>query len=223
MKKLYLSIPLLIVGFFSQAQIKEGTTAQIKEGVTLLGANFSVSTTSDKPDGVDKPFKSTSLGFSPSFARAIRDNLVLGVDLSFSYGKAPSQYQVNQLNSYGAGFFLRKYKTLGAGFFVFGQARVAVSYQDNQTDYSGGTTWQRTDQRNLGGSLAFAPGIAYAISRRWQLETSVPNLASISYNHFSSTTKISNQPDSHDRSDTFGVTSTGNYILSLGLRYVIGG
>ena len=216
MKKLYLSIPLLIVGFFSQAQIKEGAV--------LLGGNFSVSTNSDKPDGVDKPFKSTNLGFSPSFMWAIRDNLVLGFDLQFSYGKTPYQYSVYQTNGYGAGFFLRKYKVLGAGFSLFGQTRVGFNYQDNQTDYSGGTTWQRQDQRYLGATLSCTLGIAYVLSRRWQLETSLPNVASISYTHMSSTVRISSQPDTHDKSHGFGVASSlTNYSPSLGLRYVIGG
>lgn len=216
MKKLYLSIPLLIVGFFSQAQIKEGAI--------LLGGNFSVSTNSDKPDGADKPLKSTTLSFSPSFARAIRDNLVLGFDLQFSYAKTPYLFQMNQTNGYGAGFFLRNYKTLGAGFSVFGQTRVGVSYQDNQTDYSGGTTWERQDQRNLGASLSFTPGIAYALSRRWQLEANLPNLVSLSYSHMSSTVRISGLPDSHEKSHSFGVASSlGGSILSAGFRYVIGG
>jgi hypothetical protein len=216
MKKLYLSIPVLIVGFFSQAQIKEGTI--------LLGGNFSVNTTSDKPDGVDKSFKSTNLGFSPSLMWAIQDNFVLGFDLQFSYSKTPYQSSVYQTNGYGAGFLLRKYKTLGAGFSLFGQTRVGFNYQDNQTDWSGGTTWQRQDQRNLGASLAFSLGMAYAISRRWQLETSLPSLATINYSHSSSTVKISNLPDSHDKSNGFGVASSlTNYTLSVGLRYVIGG
>jgi hypothetical protein len=184
-----------------------------------------VTTSSDKPDGADKPFKSTYLAFSPSFARAIRDNLVLGFDLQFSYGKGPAQTYTTQVNGYGAGFFLRNYKTLGAGFSLFGQTRVGVTYQEYQTDYSGGgTTWERQDQRNLGASLTFTPGIAYAFSRRWQLEANLPNLVSLTYSHMSSTVKISNQPDSHDKSHSFGVASSlGSYSLSAGLRYIIGG
>jgi len=178
MKNFYLSISLLIVGFFSQAQINKGAI--------LLGGNFSAGTSSDKPDGVDKALKSTNLSFFPSYGRAIRDNLVLGFDLLFIYDtQAPGLTSTSQTNGYGAGFFVRKYKPLGSGFSLFGQTRLGFNYQDYQTDYSAGTGSQHQDQRALGASLAFTPGIAYAVSRRWQLETSLPSLASINYTHAS--------------------------------------
>jgi hypothetical protein len=217
MKKVYLSISLLIAGFISQAQINKG--------VVLLGGNFSAGTSKDKYDGANSAIKSNGLSFSPSYGRAIRDNLVVGFDLTVGYSTQGSDGNMNQENNYGAGFFVRKYKPLGSGFLLFGQTRVGFSYDDNQSDNSlGGNGSEHEDQRALSANLAFSLGIAYAVSRRWQLETSLPSLAYFNYSHTSTIYNYSNQTSSHDRGNTFGVGSTlQNYIFSLGLRYVIGG
>jgi hypothetical protein len=217
MKKLYFLISLLIAGSVCHAQIKEGAT--------LLGGNFSAGSSSDKSDGVNRTLKNTNLSFSPSYGRAIRDNLVVGFDLMIGYSSQPlNATDVSQGNTYGAGFFVRKYKSLGSGFSLFGQTRVGVDYQEYQTVNYTTTGAQHSDQRILGVDLVFTPGIAYAVSRRWQLETSFPNLAYISYSHSSSTNKQAGQPDFHDKFDSFGVASSlGLYSFSLGLRYVIGG
>jgi hypothetical protein len=218
MKKTYLLVGLVFIACCVQAQIKKGTI--------LLGGNLSASTTSSSPAPGNDSYKANSIYVSPSYGRAIKDNLVLGADLNFTYAKSGPNNVPNQTNGIGAGVFLRKYKNLGGGFYIFGQSRVGFDFVDQQSNFpsSTGNTFVHSDQKQLAIGASFFPGISYAINPRWQLETSLPNFLVLQYAHVKQSSEdgtLSSDGSSSSVSLSSSLSST--YTFSVGLRYFIGG
>jgi hypothetical protein len=217
MKKIYLSCSLLFVGFLSQAQINKGAI--------LLGGNLYYNELSQSSNPANQPpSKSTNLTFSPSFGKAIKDDLVLGFDITYGHSTT-SQPQVYSQTSDAAGadFFIRKYKLLGNGFYLFGQAGIGGNFSHNSANDPGTPTSVTTSGNGYNISLQIFPGIAYAINRNWQVELALPNFFGVNYNHDKGTTSTTGQPDQSSTNSTFNAVSslTGTNEFSVGLRYVI--
>jgi opacity protein-like surface antigen len=168
---------------------------------------------------------------SPSIGWAIKDNLLEGFDLLYagtnSTEKANSQttYESSLHDyTYGAGFFLRKYKYLGAGFSVFAQGRLGGSYSHTKnTNFNGDGT--QDDEKSYEISLGFYPGLAYAVSSRIQVEMGFQNLVAASYS--SSKDDVVNPAGSAattNKSNSFGInTGLGGSLQSfaLGIRLLL--
>jgi hypothetical protein len=219
MKKFYLFFCLILTGFISHAQISKG--------MIMLGGNLSYdksSFTSSSLPGTT-PVKSTDLGLNPSFGKAIKDNLVLGFDVTYGHSTGtPSLGYSENGNNFGGGVFIRKYKPLGNGFYLFGQSRIGGGYShSSSTSPNTEPVSDVTNGFNL--SLQFAPGIAYALNRKWQLEISLPNFFAVNYTHSKETVTYTGQPSEVNTNNNFSAISTltGTNDLSVGLRYFIGG
>lgn len=225
MKKLYLASSLLFIGLLSQAQINNGTV--------LLGGglNFSGSTEKNYIGGVRSsapPTKYTFVSIQPSAMKAIGKNLLWGVNLDFSYQAQPGNYDMHY-NEYGLGTFLRKYKPLGSGFYLFGQSGLEFTYGDQRTSYPPGYGDSYTETKDATVSLGFSPGIAYAINPRWQVEILLSDLFYADYEHDMETDLVVNStgPVSTDVEKTNGFDLGSNLStvfsgLTLGIHYVIG-
>jgi hypothetical protein len=228
MKKLYLSFSLLFIAILSQAQISKGTI--------LLGGDFGFGTISDKmtTDGttpVVPPTTTKNSQFSlyPSIGKAVKDNLVIGVNLGLGYSTQSGNPNYKE-NDYGLGVFMRNYKYLGSRFYFFVETELGFSYsdytQDDSTSYP-----NHEDSKSYGISLGLSPGVAYSLSSKWQLEAEFPNVLSAQYYY----SKINylylpqglqpSQPDQHQTGSEFNINSSfaSEIYLEVGLRYVIGG
>jgi hypothetical protein len=198
--------------------------AQIRKGAILLGGSISGYTqksTNNTPQSV----KQNGLSISPVFGKAIRDNLVFGGSLSFSSQKiknSPSTQDYARLSSYGAGVFLRKYKTIGkSGFaaFIQGDFRLGYLQQKNQSTPINNAI-NGTKEYSVG--VSAYPGLSYAISRKVQLETGFANLLSL--NFFTAKTEASQGGVFLFSSKTNGVnlnTNLNNFGSSLYLGFRI--
>jgi hypothetical protein len=128
----------------------------------------------------------------------------LGFDITYGH-TSTSQPQVYTQTSDAAGadFFIRKYKLLGNGFYLFGQSGIGGNYSHNSANDPGTPISTTTSGNGYNISLQIFPGIAYANNRKWQVELA--------------------QPDQTNTSSTFNVVSslTGTNELSVGLRYLI--
>jgi hypothetical protein len=193
--------------------------AQIKQGSWLLGGDFTfTSNTSNQPDGTPYSNKNTSFTISPSVGKAIKDNLILGFDLSYTHqGSTTVQPlppdEVSTYNQYGAGVFMREYKTLGSNFSLFLQERVGGSFAKLINSNS-------SDARSMSFNLGFSPGVAYSVSRKVQLETGFQNLLYANYTH----TKIGADP-SAVKNNNFSVGTNLGYAfqnLIVGVRFLFG-
>jgi hypothetical protein len=218
MKKFYLFSCLILTGFISHAQIGKGTI--------ILGGNLEYDE-SAASDFNNPATKSTGLTINPSFGKAIKNNLVLGFDVTYGHATSSEEQDYNQTsNSFGAGVFLRKYKSLGNGFYLFGQSRIGGGYSHGSItnpNTTGNPVNNVSNGYNL--SLQFYPGIAYAIDRRWQIEIGLPNFLAVNYSHSKETLSYIGQPDELSTSHDFNVASslTGANDFSVGIRYFIGG
>ncbi len=217
MKKFYLSLSLLFIFFLSQAQINKGAI--------LLGGNLAYSESSGSTNAANSSaLKSTNLTLNPTFGKAIKDNLVLGFDVTYAHSTTSQSQQYTQTyNDAGAGFFIRKYKSLGNGFYLFGQSRIGFDYSHARaTDpYTPNPSANINNTYNI--SLQFYPGIAYAINRKWQLEIGLPDFFAVGYSHTKQTSTLPGQPDQVSTSNSFDAVSSlsGNNTLTIGIRYLI--
>ena len=110
--KILLAIAVVII-------ISTNADAQIKKGAVLLGGSLGFSTRNNKVS-TTQDYRSTSFNVSPALGKAIKENLLLGFDLSYGYAKNEFfSPPVQKTNSYGAGIFIRKYKVLGKGFLIY--------------------------------------------------------------------------------------------------------
>src|SRR5688500_1270098 len=108
-------------------------SAQITNGSILLGANLVFAT--EKNENYNS--KTTRTDGNISDVKAISQNLVAGSDITYSYYRTKTGDTAKTIQQhYGAGFFLRKYASLGKGFYLFGQARAGASYTALKQEFS---------------------------------------------------------------------------------------
>lgn len=214
----------LLFFFFA---IAYGSQAQIKKGDVLLGGTLSFNTQKTTPGDNSNTVanKQSSFTITPSIGKAIKDNLLVGFDLNFTGSKntqGVSSGYTAKSNTYGAGVFVRKYKPLGSGFAIFMQTRLGGNYNTskNQDEFA---VYPSFKASGYSLDLSFYPGIAYAITKRVQLETGFANLVDVNYAHSKSTT-TNNNVTSTDKSNSFNIsTSLSNeFGFAVGIKVLLG-
>ena len=221
MKKLYVLFITVFICSVSQAQIKKGEI--------VLGGNLGYedqSYTTNSPGTNSSTYSSKTPAIGLSFGKAIKDNLVLGANISYDHsGSSYTPGTATTSNGFSAGVFLRKYKLLGAGFYVFGETTLSGSYNHNGQPQQLGSGLTSGVIDDYGFSLQFRPGLAYALSPKWQLEAELPSFLTLAYSHSKQTTAYDNmQNDVNDYSHSISVTTFSSInSLTVGVRYFIGG
>jgi len=194
--------------------------AQLKKGDILLGGNINFSKQTTKPLNSNYPGfgDQTTIGFYPSIARAIKDDLLVGLNLTYAYFKSTNAYgNISTQDSYGLGVFIRKYKTLGAGFALFAEGDLGGAYTLSNNYADGGAKPPANESYTV--SAGFYPGIAYFIGKHVQLETGLQNLGYIQYGH----AKMG-QDTQEVESNSFSVGTGLSQALSnfvVGVKWVI--
>ncbi|MDP4216168.1 MAG: hypothetical protein Q8927_08195 [Bacteroidota bacterium] len=210
-KYIYLSFLFIAASLSSRSQIKQESW--------LLGGDFTfTSNTSNQPAGTPYSNQNSSFSITPSFGKAIKDNLILGFDLTYTHQSTTTVQPVppdemSTFDQYGAGVFMREYKTLGSNFSLFLQERVGGSFSKI-------TNTNSTDARSVAFTLGLSPGVAYSVSRRLQLETGFQNLLYANYAH----TRIGNDPSAVKNSN-FSIGTNLGYAfqnLIVGVRFLFG-
>ena len=196
---------------FSFIVIYAGAQAQISKGTVLLGGDLSFGTNKTETGTVKS--KTTGFSISPSVGIAFKDNKVLGLSLYYGHTE-------DQPNQYGAGTFYRSYLTLGKGFYLFGQAGLGFSHYENISNPT--FTLKEVYKSNSIG-LSLYPGVAYTVSKRFQLEASMNNLITAGYTHSlrSSVTNVGvYESESRDFHFTTSINPESN--LKVGFRFTLG-
>jgi hypothetical protein len=169
---------LLLITFFTISTWS--ASAQIKKGSILLGGSLQVYTQKSEP--LDTRY--TQFGIRPAVGKAIKDNLIAGFDLGFTSNATrnpdSSSIKINE-KAYGAGFFLRKYATLGKNFYLFGQGRLGAGYYRNKYSPS---VYPSNRAEGFTIDLNFYPGVAYSVTNKIQLEAGLPSFLSLTYDRF---------------------------------------
>lgn len=160
--------------------------------------------------------KQNGINISPVVGKAIKENLVLGVNAGFGiynndYPMGNAEYDTK---SYDAGLFLRKYKNIStSGFYIFVQGGLGVAY-NNQKQEDMPVTYDDIKRTALG--INAYPGISYAVNKKLHLETGFNNLLMVNYFHEK---RESGSPVTTYKTNGFSVTSSLNNASSLYLWF----
>jgi hypothetical protein len=207
-KQFYLAL------FFFMAVLS--THAQIKQGSVLLGGNLGFNTEKGSaPPNTMYQSGTTSFQLSPTIAKAIKDNLLLGFDLNYAHSSSNEQNNPGtseeKSDIYGLGVFLREYKSLGNRFYIFTQEELSGNYSTASLNAV-------TVNKGTAVTLGFEPGLAYGISKRVQLETGFPNLFYLNYQH-------NNSVADNVKTHSFGLGTNMSSSLEdfeVGFRFLLG-
>lgn len=209
---------LLLAGLFISASFF--ASAQISKGSTLLGGGVNYSNVKSDNSGINE-VKQSNTSIILSAGKAVKENTIVGGSLSYGTfnTKTNNNNPPSESSSYGAGIFMRKYRTLGKNFYLFGQGDLSYGYgKTKQSQISSGTEIKNTSKGwNI--IAGVTPGISYALSRKFQLELGFNNLVSVGYGStkFSTTSPGNTTNSKHSSfnvSTNFGTTSS----LTIGFR-----
>ena len=197
--------------------------AQIKKGELLLGGNLGFQKQDNDPVAPNYS-NATFTSVAPSFGKAIGDNLVAGVSLSYGYSKMVQSdgynplYTLNQRN-YGLVFFIRRYMDLGHNFSLFVEGDLGGIYLRQKGSYEG-TNGLYVNSKGYNISASLAAGITYRLTHRWMVETGFQNLGYAIYSH-------SKQEGSSQSFQKYNGVSLGTNLnralnnFTIGCRYVL--
>jgi hypothetical protein len=197
--------------------------AQFDKGSLLLGGTLSynsIKNTTNNP--TNNPESKTSSGvFNISLGKAISENAVFGVDLSYSPYSQSNYYSYNtgaldySNNFYTIGVFYRLYKNLGKEFYFFGQA--TISYRGSVETGKDDAGVKQLSGSSSGGLINLYPGISYKISKKFLLELSLPTLFVAGY----SSAKTNSGLIVYSKTNQFSISSSlaSNPLESLGIGF----
>jgi hypothetical protein len=211
MNRILLTLCIILISVFANAQFKKGDI--------LLGGNlsFGTGTSSDTVKG-----NTGNIGIS--IGKAVNESGVVGVYVGFQATSQNNYYYENlpldyHSNSYLAGIFYRKYRSLGKNFFLFGQGSAFFAWSTQSGKNVNGVKNLEGSQTGVGVNIF--PGFAYRVSKNFFLELSIPNVFYAQYNTAKTTFESVNQNDYK----TFSVgTNLGAGFLSdigVGFRLVL--
>lgn len=214
-KFLLLSICLSITFFV--------TTAQINKDGIFLGGNISflsVKTNIYVPQ--NNPQLQRTISILPIIGKAVKDNLIVGINLNLGLSDSDNigNSKKHKRNQYGGGFFLRKYKFIGAGFSIFAQSDLFSFYEE--TIYFRNIQTEKLNGPSIG--LSFYPGISYSFSKKLQLETGFNDFFNLNYSQQKRLIKsIDNTILNNSTMNVFSVGTSLNNLISfnLGFRLLI--
>lgn len=204
-----LIVSLIILAPFSNAQILKGST--------LLGGSLGFNTSKTK----NISDKQTNFSFSPVLGIAISDNTILGGSLRYAIHKING----SKLSSnYGAGIFVRKYKPLGHGFYLFGESNLRFDYGTNKEYYSINQNMEEYKNRNYMVGIGLNPGLSYALSKRLHLELVFTDIVSVNY-YWGKREGLGNATFYNRKSNGFSLNSNislnGINSLGIGIRFLL--
>jgi hypothetical protein len=207
-KKLLLSASFGLLFFVSNAQFKKGSV--------LLGGDVGFGRQKSTEGSIFS--NSSNFSFSPTVGIASKDNFFQGIQLNFISSKSDySSTNGNKSSSYGAAYFLRKYKSIFGKFSGFIQAGVWGDFR--KTQERGFVVW---DMNTFTASLSISPGINFPITKNVYLETGFSNIASVYYQ--SSKRESSGGSTLTSKANSFGVStnlSASGNGLYFGFRIIL--
>lgn len=164
--------------------------AQISKGTSLLGGSIQFNSNNSESTNNGYKDKNSLFRVSPTYGVFIKQNLAIGGELSYANinsttstsGNWGSQYEKRKENRYGASVFLRHYKNLGrSGFYLFLHDRLGAEISRIKTKNVWDAPYRNSKGYNIG--LSVSPGIAYAVTPKFHIETGLNNLLYVNYSN----------------------------------------
>jgi hypothetical protein len=210
MRKYLLSISISIFTLATHAQITKGTF--------VLGGNFAISSRNYSYGNIENTGHGFS--FSPAIGIVTSENKVSGIYLNYWHNESSSSGGASSKgNSYGGGVFIRKYKSLGKAFYLFGESDLGVTEQ--KIENVNNAIKDITEVKGI--SISLNPGVSFAFSRRMHLELSMPNLLSLGYSEIRNT-NIFQTASNEWLTNSFSLYANINPVknLAVGFRFFFG-
>src|SRR6476469_734436 len=153
------------------------THALITKGSILLGGDVGFG--NKKTDKSDLN-KQNDFFIRPTIGLAVKDNLVAGILGNYTHTKTTNNasYLTSDNTIAGGGLFLRRYFSVAKNFYLYGEGDLSYNY--NKFIESTGID-SRLDSRINAVTLSLAPGLAYAVSKKFHLELAFNNLVRAGY------------------------------------------
>lgn len=209
MKKKFLLLNLILLLLYSS------TYSQFQKGDKVLGGglNFQSYTNEINSGVIPQTNKSTGYGFSAELGIAKKENRLNGFFVNSGYTISKNEFPTQPANNWksdhfnaGAGYFTRRYKSLGKSFFVFGEGRAGLNYANQKFPASIASL-----TRSYGINAGIYPGIAYKLNNRFFLELRLADFVSVGYSQQESTTLPNNRKN---------IIRNFSFASSLGLGYL---
>jgi hypothetical protein len=157
--------------------------AQTEKGKKLIGGNLSFTTQTSKGMTTGKV---TSLAAGPNFAFFVKNNLALGLQLHYSYGKDEPYQHTSYIGSdkydfqssgsinesYGFSPYVRYYMNITETFKFFGQFALKADFGKYKTISIDDVTTDEVTYQNFGTNIS--PGFALFPSKKLAIEFSFP-------------------------------------------------
>ena len=193
--------------------------AQFSQGKYLLGGNINFSTANIK----DSDLKNQTSNVSVTLGKFIKENTVVGINLNYGHAKVDIQVQGKQkTDSYGAGIFYRKYKSLSKDFHLFGEG--GLNYAHSESNHMSDTDKMKVITNGV--SINLMPGLSYSLTRKMQIELLMPNLVGIGYNQEKRSYTGSSQPNLSINKNSFSFITNGDGNLlsnfGVGFKFILG-
>lgn len=191
------------------------SNAQITEGKILLGGSVSYYNATNGG--------SNSLYTNAQVGKAIKNNTIMGLDLSYTSNDYSGS--ISRQTGYGAGIFYRKYKSLGKEFYFFAEFNGNYRYSKNVLQYFRNIN-QSLNTTSGGVAIEFVPGLSYFLTKGIQIELSMPNVANISYSHIKTINSDLPMGIASQKTDVFSANAILNsnllYNFGMGFKFLLG-
>jgi hypothetical protein len=210
MPKFYFLLLFVLITF--------SASSQIRKNATFIGGQFAFNNDNNKFEGGDDESRNGS--FNLLLGKALSENNVLGVSVGASSSKTEGltiPYS-NTNNRYNVGAFFRRYNPLGSKFYLFGQFDAGVSFGKEEVDYLN-TATADTEGKEFGFNLGITPGVSYQLSKKIQVEVTLPNIVGLQYFRTKYETKQP-QPIESTRTRTSLYTNLRTSLSALGFGFV---
>jgi hypothetical protein len=224
MKKTLLTATLLLTAYFGFAQFQKGNK------VLGFGLGFSTYKGENQNNSNSPVNKNQSFNFSTELGFATKQNALHGFFAGAGYGENKTEssqpiYSLskNQNQSFNVGYFTRRYKSLGKGFYVFGDLRGGYNYSENKNVNVNLNNRQENTQKTHTANISAFPGIAYKWSNRFLLEVRTGDLISLGYNRSINTNSSNNEKfvgNNFSFNSSIGLGFLNN--IGIGARWIIG-
>ncbi len=216
-------VVLVFISFCANAQIKKGS---ILVGGQISAGKFERDISNFFPIPQPLPFDQNEeakfLNVGISIGKAIKDNKVIGINFNTATNKQTTflnqTESITSKNNFNeAGLFYRGYKKLGKDFYFFGQANTSIYF--SKAKYIHTNSINNSINKFVGASISIAPGLAYAISKKFHLELSLQNLAAIQYS--TSKQEFANPAIGSIKSNSYSLNTSlsGGVLGNIGIGF----
>ena len=180
------------------------------QGTSTVGLGFNSNKNEyNYVDAEANDLKQSSTGVNLGYGFFVKDNVRLGIDLSYSKGK--SNYNSGshtESESYGAALNYQRYFPLIGKFYAFAGGRASYRQNSDEQKNLGGDSFSIVEVKGNLYGLNAVGGLSWFFAKRWALETQLLS-AGASYGSYKSTNMAYPGTNGTTKQTSFNLSSGG--------------